>query len=320
MPARFPHPCSFSQSVGWSDRVATLFASSERTDCVPARVVRVDRDRCAVLLADGESTAAGEPLPAVGDWVLLSARPSSDPPFAVAEVMPRWSALARHSVRGTTTEQVLAANIDIVAVVTGLDHPVNHARLDRELVVAWETGARPVVILTKADACADPQAEAGEVFDRHAGIDVLVTSAVEGSGIDDVAAAVAPGETVVLLGASGVGKSTLANALLGRDELDTGPVREDDHRGRHTTSSRHLLGLPGGGVLIDTPGLRSIGLYEADTGMALAFADIEELTGQCRFANCSHSGDAGCAVAAAVEDGSLAADRLESWEKLRARA
>ena len=125
------------ESVGWTDRVATLVASSDRTDCVPARVVRVDRDRCAVVRAEGESTATGEPLPAVGDWVLLSARPSSDPPFAVAEVLPRWSALTRHSVRGDTTEQVLAANVDIVAVITGLDQPVNHSRLDRELVVAW---------------------------------------------------------------------------------------------------------------------------------------------------------------------------------------
>lgn len=316
-PARPGLVPSHLRSVGWTDRVAALFGASDLTDAVAARVVRVDRDRCAAVGADGDTTAAGDPLPAVGDWVLLRGRPSSDPPYEVVEVMPRWSALTRHTAGRTTTGQVLAANVDVVAVVVALDHPVNHSRLDRELVVAWETGGRPVVVLTKADACADPQAEASDVFDRHAGVDAVVTSAIDGSGVAEVASRVAPQETVVLLGASGVGKSTLANALLGRDELDTGPVRAFDHKGRHTTSSRHLLAMPGGGVLIDTPGVRSLGLYEADSGLALAFPDIEALIGGCRFANCAHTGDAGCAVGAAVEGGSLDAERLESWHKLQ---
>ena len=156
-----------------------------------------------------------------------------------------------------------------------------------------------------------------DVVERHAAVDVIVTSAVEHMGIDEVAASIAPGETVVLIGASGVGKSTLADALLGREELDTGEVRTGDHKGRHTTTARHLLAMPGGGVLIDTPGLRSMGLYEADTGVALAFPDIEELGMQCRFGNCAHAGDAGCAIAAAVADGSLDPERFRSWEKLQ---
>ncbi len=303
-------------AVGWSDRVAASFASA-RADGVPARVVRVDRDRCLVSTSHGESTASAQPLPAVGDWVVLRPEPESNPPFVVNEVLPRWSALTRHRAGRATVEQVLAANVDIVAVVAALDHPVNHARLDRELVMAWDTAGRPIVILAKADACRDPQAAASEVAERHGGVDVIVTSALHRSGIAAVASAIGSSETIVLLGASGVGKSTLANALLGHDALDTGAVREGYKKGRHTTSARHLLALPLGGVLIDTPGVRSLGLYDVDEGIALTFPDIDALIEQCRFTNCAHAGDAGCAIAAAVDDGSLDPERLVSWEKLQ---
>ena len=294
--------------LGWDDRVAALYASVAEPHHRPARVGRVDRDRCTVRTATGQHRAAADVLPTTGDWVAVR----SDPRPAVDVILPRWSALEREG-------QLLAADIDVVFVVASLDRPLNLNRIERELVLAWDSGARPVVILTKADATPEADVLAKTVAARAVGVDVITSSATNGMGVDEVLSHLRPNRTAVLLGPSGAGKSTLVNRLL-RDDSQfqaTGEVREGDHKGRHTTSSRHLLVIPGGGVLIDTPGLRSVGLTGAEGGVALAFPDIEEAGEGCRFRDCRHTNEPGCAVVTAVDDGRLDRDRVASYRKLQ---
>lgn len=304
----FPDP-SFDALVplGWDERVAALYASVAEAHHQPARVGRVDRDRCTVRTVSGQLRAAADVLPTTGDWVALRMEPRP----AVDVILPRWSSLEREG-------QLLAADIDVVFVVASLDRPLNLNRIERELVLAWDSGARPVVVLTKADAAADADVLAKTVADRAIGTDVVLTSATDGRGVDEVLAHLRPNRTAVLLGPSGAGKSTLVNRLLSEEAQAIGDVRAGDHRGRHTTSSRHLLVIPGGGVLIDTPGLRSVGLTGAEGGVALAFPDIEEMAEGCKFRDCRHSGEPGCAVAAAVAEGRLDGDRVASYIKLQA--
>ncbi len=297
-------------SYGWSDRVAALVSTAD-PGLVPARVVRVDRDRCLTVTPAGELTATAVELPAVGDWVGLRGA-------EVVEVLPRWSRLARHGAGEAVTEQVLAANVDLVVIVTGLDRTVRPSRVERELVVAWDSGARPLVVLNKADACTDPEGPEAvrEALADRVRADVVVTSAEDGRGIDALRARIGGSDTVVLIGASGVGKSTLANRLLGGATLEIRAVRGRDGKGRHTTTARHLLALPGGGCLIDTPGTRSLGLLDATEGVAQAFSDVDALAAGCRFGDCAHDAEPDCAVRAAVAAGELDGDRLESWRKL----
>ncbi|MGI8810675.1 MAG: ribosome small subunit-dependent GTPase A [Acidimicrobiales bacterium] len=292
--------------LGWDERVAALYASVAQPHHQPARVGRVDRDRCTVRTATGQLRAAAPVLPTTGDWVALR----TDPEPAVDVVLPRWSALEREG-------QLLAADIDVVFVVASLDRPLNLNRIERELVLAWDSGARPVVILTKADATPEADMLAKTVDARAVGVDVVTTSATTGQGVDELLAHLRPNRTAVLLGPSGAGKSTLVNRLMSDNAQAIGEVREGDHKGRHTTSSRHLLVIPGGGVLIDTPGLRSVGLTGAEGGVALAFPDVEEIGEGCRFRDCRHSGEPGCAVVAAVDDGRLDRHRVASYLKLQ---
>ncbi len=293
--------------LGWDERVATLYASVASAGHQPGRVGRVDRDRCSVRTASGSVRAAADVLPTTGDWVALRMEPRP----AVDVILPRWSSLEREG-------QLLAADIDVVFVVAALDRPLNLNRIERELVLAWDSGARPVVVLTKADAVADPDVLLKTVAARAVGTDVVLTSSSDGRGVDSVLAHLRPNRTAVLLGPSGAGKSTLVNRLLSEEAQAIGDVRAGDHKGRHTTSSRHLLLVPGGGVLIDTPGLRSVGLTGAEGGVALAFPDVEEIGALCRFRDCRHSGEPGCAVAEAVADGRLDAERVASYVKLQA--
>jgi ribosome biogenesis GTPase len=230
-------------------------------------------------------------------------------------VLARRTLLARRAAGRPDAEQAIAANIDVVAIVHGLDRPFRDRRLHRALVLAWDSGATPVVVLTKADL--DPGAAARALDAEVAfGVDALPVSARTGAGLDALAARARPDRTLVLVGESGAGKSTLVNALLGHEALATRAVRGGDHKGRHTTTARHLVPLPGGGALVDTPGVRELGMWGSDDGVRAAFADIAALAEGCRFADCRHDGEPGCAVAAAVADGSLDAGRLASHRDL----
>jgi ribosome biogenesis GTPase len=315
-----PHAPAALIPLGWDDRVEALYRAIEGTTpttpvdhdrLVPGRVARVERAACIVATATGDVTARADPLPAVGDWVALAV--GTDPSATrVAGVASRWSALTRRDPSGAV--QVLAADVDLVLVTTPADR-ASAARVERETAMAWDSGARPVVLLTKHDV-APPDLYA-ELTARLVGADVVPTSARTGEGLADVAALLRPNRTAVLLGPSGAGKSTLVNALLGEERLATGAVREADQRGRHTTTARQLLVLPGGGVVIDTPGLRSLALAGDGDGVDAAFPDIEAAARSCRFSDCAHGAEPGCGVRAAVEAGELDRARVASFHKLR---
>jgi len=310
---------------GWDARVAALFASLESPDAVPGRVSRVDRGSCLVATADGTVRASAfgavarqaglVGVPATGDWVAVVHDGGDDP--GVVGILPRWSAISRKDPdERVTAEQVLAANLDVVAVVCSLDRPIGQNRIERMLAAAWESRASPLVVLTKADLAPDLGQAVDEAEAAAGGVTVVVTSTMAGDGVEEVRALLRPARTLALLGPSGAGKSSLVNRLVGDDVQSTGAVREGDARGRHTTTARQLVPVPGGGVLLDTPGLRSLPLWEADAGVAATFDDVEEAAAGCRFRDCRHEQEPGCAVRAAVKGGGLDARRVESYHKL----
>jgi ribosome biogenesis GTPase len=274
------------------------------------RVVRVDRAHAMVHTGDGPVHATSTLDIVTGDWVLLTGDAS------VAAILPRRTTVVRGAGRRDARAQPLAANVDLVLVLVALSRPPNLARLDRLLTVAWDSGAEPVVVLTKADLARTAESEADQVAEHAPGVPVHLVSTVDGRGLDRLGARLGPGRTVVLLGVSGVGKSSLVNALAGTELARVGAIR-DDGRGRHTTTSRELLVLPRFGILIDTPGLRGVQLWDAEEGLARTFADIEDLAAGCRFGDCTHVTEPGCAVVRAVAEGRLPAQRLESMRKLQ---
>lgn len=300
-------------SLGWDGRVEALFAEIARPGLLPGRIVRVERSACVVGLAGGDQMANAPVGLAVGDWVAVRV---ADDHVAVVAVAERWSQLTRGDPSGDHS-QVLAANVDLVLIAAPADR-LSPARVEREAAMAWDSGVRPVVVVTKADL-----AGAGAVSGLQArlvGVDVIATSAVSGLGLVSVGAVLRPGRTAVLIGPSGAGKSSLANAVLGADVLATGAVRQADHRGRHTTTSRQLVAVPDGGVLIDTPGLRSLALTGDGGGIDATFGDIDALAAECRFGDCRHDREPGCAVLAAAASGHLDRGRLVSYRKLKAEA
>jgi len=306
------------ERLGWDARVAARYDALVGDDAaayVPGRVVRGARGSVTVTTADGDRRASVESLPAVGDWVALEVPDDDGDRARVHGVVERWSELARRDP-DTGLAQVLAANIDLVLITVPGDRP-SVARVERETVLAWGSGAVPVVVLTKADV-ATPGVHA-DLVRRLVGVDVMVTSSVRGEGIAELAARLAPNLTAVTLGPSGAGKTTLVNALLGEERFSTGDVRVQDSRGRHTTTTRELVALPSGGVLIDSPGLRSLGLLSGD-GLIAAFSDIEALAASCRFTDCAHDREPGCAVIAAAADGTLNPQRLAAYRKLQDEA
>lgn len=305
---------------GYTARTAALFnAHPVPGGDSPGRVVRVDRNR--VLVADAAELrhlpypARGE-IPATGDWVWLGDNGAGE--RAVVAVLPRQSALTRkRAFEGSSEAQVLGANVDVVGVVVPVDRPLTHNRLERTLVAAWDSGATPLVIITKADLADIADDVVGKVILQAAGVAVVTTSAEQGDGLDELLGHVPAGGTLVLLGPSGAGKSTLINALAGHHAQDVGPVRSGDGKGRHTTTARELVPLPGGAVLMDTPGVRGFGLFDADDGMGEMFGDLDELFSRCRFTDCAHDREPGCAVQAALAGGTLEMRRWESYLKLQ---
>jgi ribosome biogenesis GTPase len=299
--------------LGWTAE----FAASLEAGSIPGRVAVQHRGEYVVYTALGELRAR---LPgrllhdgivaAVGDWVALDAD-------TIQAVLPRRTAIVRQAAGRETEAQVLAANVDVAFIVTSLGSDLEPRRLERYLTAVWESGASPVILLTKADLHADAAEQALEVKAVTVGVPVHTISAITGAGCDEVRAYLTPGTTAVLLGSSGVGKSTLVNRLAGAELFRTQEIREDDGKGRHTTSHRELVVLPDGGMLIDTPGIRELQLWDGGgSGFEETFTDVEELAAGCRFRDCSHTREPGCTVLAAVDEGRLPLDRLRSYRKL----
>lgn len=282
-----------------------------------ARVARVDRGRLTVLTAEGERrvSCAGAvhagTAPAVGDWVVLRGEQA-------VQVLPRRTAFVRTAAGRASAAQVVAANVDVVLVVDALGAEARLRRIERYLAVAWASGATPVVVLTKADLCADVPAAVAQVAEDAVGVDVLPVSAVTGSGLAAVRGLVPAGCTAAMVGPSGVGKSSLLNALAGQPVAEVAGIRGDG-RGRHTTTARELHPLPGGGLLIDTPGMRELALADGE-GLTATYADVADWAAGCRFRDCAHRTEPGCAVAAAIDRGDLDPARFVAWRKLQAEA
>jgi ribosome biogenesis GTPase len=327
MRARISHPSpkgsrvlhSVLVSLGWDSSYDAEFAPYADY-AVPARVVRVDRGAVDVITADNplrvETSSSTEPL-AVGDWVALVA--TDDRRWIIDAVLSRRSAIRRAVVTGESHAQVVAANVDLVLVTTPAIPEPRIGMVERMVALAWDSGATPVVVLTKADLVPDADDVATELAASAPGVTVVSVSAATPQGLDGLHGFLAPGRTLCLLGRSGAGKSTLVNALLGSEHLLTREIRADG-KGRHTTTHRELVLLPGGACLIDTPGLKGVGLWLSEDGLDRAFSDVEALIPRCRFSDCRHDTEPGCAVLAAIHDGSLPERRLDSWRKLQREA
>ena len=317
------------EQYGWDDRVAGQFAEHSPDGSQPGRVLVEHRGSYVVATRTGERVAVvsgrlrhaargAADFPAVGDWVALT--PADGESAVVHAVLPRRSQFLRASPGDVAQAQVVAANVDLVLLVSGLDHDFNLRRIERYATLAWSSGASPVIVLNKADVCDDVGGRVADVTSVAPGIPIRVVSARTGLGVESLTPLLEPGMTVALIGSSGVGKSTLVNALLGWQRQDTGPVREGDQRGRHTTTVRELMPTESGALLIDSPGMRSVSLWEAEEGLGEAFADVESFAAQCRFNDCRHAGEPGCAVETAISDGRLPRSRLDSQRKLAREA
>ncbi len=311
--------------LGWTHNQDRDFAPFVTETLEPGRIIRESRQRYTLGTATGDCEAqvagrlihrAGDAseLPVIGDWVAIHRAESLE--ATISAVLPRASKLSRKVAGRRTEEQVIAANVDTILLVMGLDGDYNLRRLERFMVSAWESGAQPMVVLNKADVCNDVADRRAAVETITLGAPVLITSCSSGDGIEELLEQLQPGQTVVVSGSSGVGKSTLINCLLGNERLRTGAVREGDDRGRHTTTHRELVALTNGTLLIDSPGIRELQLWNAESGMDQAFGDIQSLAIECRFNDCTHHNEPGCAVRQAIDSGRLDSARLRNLHNL----
>ncbi len=316
-------------ALGWTEALEAAFAPRAAEGFVPARVSVAYGATFRVMAGSGEQLAdvtgrmrheaqGRRDLPAVGDWVAIKPTTIAGGRATIQAILPRKSVFSRKAAGTDTTEQVLATNVDTALLMTAFDQDLNLRRLERYLAMTWEAGANPVVLVNKTDLSDRVDELQAGVQAVAIGVPVLAISAKRAEGLAAIDPFLTPGTTLVVLGSSGVGKSTLINRLVGHEKLRTSEVREDDHRGRHTTTHRELIVLPSGALLIDTPGMRELQLWSADAGVEEAFDDISTLAAHCYFADCQHATEPKCAVKLAVEQGRLASDRLASFHKLRA--
>ena len=318
---------STAEDLGWNSFFAVHLGPGDCEPFVPARVVGEEKNSFRLWSEAGEWLAevAGKmlhevvergDLPVVGDWVVARPRPGGNR-AVIHRILTRRTKFSRQAAGKRASEQIIAANIDCAFIVTSLNRDFNSRRIERYLTLTWESGARPIILLSKADLCPEPARFVDEVASVAPGAPVHAISAVTGEGLDEILKYLTKGQTGVLLGSSGVGKSTLINSLSGGEKLRVAPIRESDDRGRHTTTSRQLILLPGAGMIIDTPGLRELQLWQSEEGLDHSFQDIRSLAAGCRYRDCRHQTEPGCAVLEALDEGILSAERLASYRKLQ---
>lgn len=313
--------------LGWRESFEEAFQPYQAEGLSPGRITSEAKGLYRVYTEFGEiwgevtgklrhQATGRDDYPAVGDWVAIAIR-KEEARGTINAVLPRFSKFSRKTAGVKTVEQIVAANVDTVFLVAALNQDFNPRRLERYLVLAWESGSNPVIVLSKSDLCVNIAEAVSQTEAVAVGVPIHIVSSYLDNGVEALSQYLGAGNTVALLGSSGAGKSTLANKLFGEEILETGHIREEDGKGRHTTTSRELVVLPGGGLLIDTPGMRELQLWEADDGLSASFADVETFAADCRFHDCGHGKEPGCAVQEALRSGELDAARFESYLKLQ---